>query len=198
MRWVTKVSCDNVFVLDTTDWLEHKCTTNMALRLKDVFGVDNGTISPCFSYYRWYYGFHYITIKGIHLFLKFTPTDIILVKVKGNLENKTLVIPSIVTQIRKTAFYDIKIRSLDISRFDTSTITNMAYMFRNCKAEELNVSHFDTSKVTDMRFMFCDCQAKELDVSHFDTSNVKDFSHMFLGYEGIIIGKEKFPEEAFV
>ena len=46
--------------------------------------------------------------------------------------------------------------------------------------------------------MFCDCQAKELDVSHFDTSNVKDFSHMFLGYEGIIIGKEKFLEEAFV
>ena len=69
-------------------------------------------------------------------------------------------IPSIVTQIRKTTFYDIKIRSLDISRFDTSTITNMHLCFCNCKAEELNKSHFDTSKVTDMVFMFCDYQIK--------------------------------------
>ena len=197
MRWVTRVSGGKVFVLNTVDWLEHEYTTSSALKLEGVLGVDKGVIFPCFSLYRRYYGLHNITIEGTHLNLKFTPTDIKLVKVKGNLEGKVLMIPSVITQIRGCAFFNIKVDTLDVSHFDTSKMTNMNSMFDGCQAKELDVSHFDTSQVTDMSFMFCNCLAKELDVSHFDISKVKKFSGMFRGYKGIIVGKERFPKEAF-
>ena len=74
----------------------------------------------------------------------------------------------------------------------------MAYMFAYCQADKLDVSHFDTHNVTSMHNMFRGCQAKELDVSNFDTSKVLDFSYMFSNYNGHIIGKYKFPKEAFI
>ena len=198
MRWVTRVSGGKVFVLNTVDWLEHEYTTSSALKLRGLFGVDKGTIFPCFSLYRRYYGLHNIIIEGTHLNLQFTPTDITLVRVKGNFEGKELVIPSIITQIRRSVLYNYKGGTLDISHFDTSKVTDMSYMFYSCQASKLDVSHFDTSSATNMHYMFCDCQAKELDVSHFDISNVKDFSYMFEGYKGIVVGKEHFPKEAFI
>ena len=112
MRWVTRVSGDKVFVLDILDWLEHEYTTSNALKLEGLLGVDKGTVFPCFSLYRRYYGLHNVTIKGTHLDLEFTPTDVILVKVKGNFEGKELVIPSIVTQIHGGAFRNIKFDTL--------------------------------------------------------------------------------------
>ncbi len=71
--------------------------------------------------------------------------------------------------------------SIDISGFDTSNVTDMSYMFRDCSSlESLDVSGFDTSNVTDMRFMFEGCSSLEsLDVSGFDTSNVTNMSVMF-------------------
>ena len=222
MRWVTKVSGGEVFVLDMVDWLEHEYTTSSALKLEGLLGVDKGTIFPCFNLYRRYYGLHNLIIEGTHLNLKFTPTDITLVKVK-DFDGKVLVIPSIVTQIQGGTFDSLKVDTLDVSHFDTSRVTDMYRMFEGCKAKELDISHFDTSKVTDMSFMFRDCQAtkfdvshfdtskvtnmsymfsfcnaKELDVSHFDLSNVKNFSHVFKAFKGIIIGKEHFPKEAFI
>ena len=92
MRWVTRVSGDKVFVLDTVDWLEHEYTTSSALKLEGLLGVDNGTIFPCFSLYRRYYGLHNLTIEGTHLILKFTPADITLVKARGDFESKALVV----------------------------------------------------------------------------------------------------------
>ena len=108
MRWVTRVSSGKVFVLDTVDWLEHEYTTSSALKLRSLLGVDKGIIFPCFSFYRRYYGLHNITIEGIHLDLKFTPTDITLVKARGNFEVKELVVPSIVTQIAPEAFDNLQ------------------------------------------------------------------------------------------
>ena len=92
MRGVTRVSGGSVFVLDTVDWLEHEYTTSSVLRLKGVLGVDKGTIFPCFSLYRRYYGLHNLTIEGTHLILKFTPADITLVKARGDFESKALVV----------------------------------------------------------------------------------------------------------
>ena len=106
MRWVTKVSEGKVFVLDTFDWLEHEYTASSVLRLKGLLGVDNGTIFPCFNLYRRYYGLHNLFIKGTHLELKFTPTDITLLRVNGDFRGKELVIPSIVTQISGGVFYN--------------------------------------------------------------------------------------------
>ena len=73
MRWVTRVSGDKVFVLDTVDWLEHEYTASNVLKLEGLLGVDKGTVFPCFNLYRRYYGLHNLVIEGTHLSLKFTP-----------------------------------------------------------------------------------------------------------------------------
>ena len=76
-------------------------------------------------------------------------------------------------------FYECETQSLNLSTFDTSKVTNMYLMFYRCQAKSLDLSSFDTSKVTDMGYMFARCQAKSLDLSSFDTSNVTDMSYMF-------------------
>ena len=70
---------------------------------------------------------------------------------------------------------------VDLSNFDISNATNTAGMFNKCQAlTELDVSNFDTSKVTNMASMFNNCQAlTELDVSNFDTSHVTNMASMF-------------------
>ncbi|HAV1280271.1 TPA: BspA family leucine-rich repeat surface protein, partial [Listeria monocytogenes] len=75
------------------------------------------------------------------------------------------------------------LEKLDISNFDTSSVTVMNYMFQNCTSlEEQDVSNFDTSSVTDMQGMFRNCTSlKEQDVSNFDTSSVTNMSYMFDG-----------------
>ena len=71
--------------------------------------------------------------------------------------------------------------SLDLSSFDTSNVTDMHDMFWKCSSlTSLDVSGFDTSKVTTMSDMFRNCSSlTSLDVSNFDTSNVTDISGMF-------------------
>ncbi len=74
------------------------------------------------------------------------------------------------------------LKSLDLSNFDTSKVTDMSSMFYGCMyLTSLDVSNFDTSKVTDMSSMFLACKyLTSLDVSNFDTSNVTNMSSMFL------------------
>ena len=72
-----------------------------------------------------------------------------------------------------------KLTNLDVSRFDTSNVTNMHAMFYGCNVTSLDVSHFDTSNVTDMSSMFGSCDLTSLDLSGFDTSKVTDMSYMF-------------------
>ena len=68
-----------------------------------------------------------------------------------------------------------------IENLNTENVTNMAYMFRDCrKLAELDVTHFNTANVTSMSNMFCNCSnLTSLDVTHFNTENVKDMSSMF-------------------
>ena len=68
---------------------------------------------------------------------------------------------------------------------DTSSVTNMSFMFFNCKnLKQIDLSGFDTSKVTDMSAMFAGCESlKTLDVSALDTSRVKNMNHMFRSCE---------------
>ncbi len=56
-------------------------------------------------------------------------------------------------------------------------------MFVGChKLTSLNVSKFNTTEVTDMRDMFEDCYAlTSLDLTNFDTGKVKDMLFMFYG-----------------
>jgi surface protein len=48
--------------------------------------------------------------------------------------------------------------SLDLSNFNTSSVTDMYGMFYNCyNLTSLDLSNFDTSKVTDMKSVFHGC-----------------------------------------
>ena len=62
----------------------------------------------------------------------------------------------------------------NINLLDTSNVTNMWYMFRECSSlTSLDVSKFDTSNVTNMSSMFSECSSlTSLDLSNFDTSKV--------------------------
>ncbi len=73
--------------------------------------------------------------------------------------------------------------SLDLSGFDTSSVTNMGYMFSGCSSlTSLDLSGFVTSSVTDMNGMFKSCLSlKSLDLSSFDTSSVTYMNQMFEG-----------------
>ena len=70
---------------------------------------------------------------------------------------------------------------IDLSRWDTSNITNMGKMFSECYLlTSLDLSGFDTSMVTNMSNMFNGCESLEsLDMSGFDTSKVTNMNNMF-------------------
>ena len=73
------------------------------------------------------------------------------------------------------------LRSVDLSEFDTSQVTDMSYMFYECnKLTGLDLSHFNTGNVTDMNHMFDFSNGiTSLNLSNFNTSNVTDMSCMF-------------------
>lgn len=76
------------------------------------------------------------------------------------------------------ASYNItELKGLNV--LDTSNVTSMQAMFYQNASTSLDLSNFDTSKVTNMHRMFVETYATELDLSSFDTSNVTDMSDMF-------------------
>ena len=85
-------------------------------------------------------------------------------------------------------FEDGLILSINLSNFDTSSITDMSGMFAMCNnLAELDLSSFDTSQVTDMSVMFDGCNnLMELDLSSFNTSLVTDMSEMFDGCNNLM------------
>lgn len=68
-----------------------------------------------------------------------------------------------------------------LEKLDTSSVSNMGYMFQGCSSlEHLDVSHFDTSRVIHMFSMFYDCSSlRSLDISGWDTSKVTNMRGMF-------------------
>ncbi len=79
-----------------------------------------------------------------------------------------------------TAVYYVDV--LDFSNFDTSNVENMNGMFTVARGRIINISNFDTSKVTNMGGMFyCYYEANDFDLSKWDTSHVTDMSNMFYG-----------------
>ena len=81
----------------------------------------------------------------------------------------------------KFDYYDGTDLDYEIANLDTSNITDMHEMFKNCaNLTHLDLSNFDTSKVTNMYAMFDSCsQLKTLDLSGFDTSKVTNMYAMF-------------------
>ena len=76
-----------------------------------------------------------------------------------------------------------KLTAIDLSNFDTSNVTNMSSMFYNCEIlTSLDLSSFNTSNVTNMSGMFYNCNSlTSLDLSKFNTSNVTSMEWMFDG-----------------
>lgn len=74
------------------------------------------------------------------------------------------------------------ITSLDLSRWDTSSVERIGSMFLSCESlSDLNVSTWDTSKVTEMNEVFKGCYSLEvLDLSSWTTESLEDKagSHM--------------------
>lgn len=72
---------------------------------------------------------------------------------------------------------------IDFTGFDTSNVTNMAYMFFRCSSlKTLDLRSFKTSKVTNMRCMFAGCKSlKSVNLKSFNTSKVTNTHGMFDG-----------------
>ena len=65
----------------------------------------------------------------------------------------------------------------DISEWDVSNVTNMAFMFAGSHFDD-DLSGWNTSKVENMSHMFMDSKFNG-DINNWDVSNVKDMSYMF-------------------
>lgn len=82
----------------------------------------------------------------------------------------------------KYMFYGChSVETIIVSSFDTFNVTNMHSMFNGCfKLKSINLLNFDTSNVTNMSYTFYECGSLNiLDLSTWDTSNVTDMSGMF-------------------
>ena len=87
-----------------------------------------------------------------------------------------------VTDMHDMFFGMSNLTTLDLSNFDTSNVMDMSSMFSNLyNLAMLNLSSFDTSKVTDMHDMFSSTSYRltTLDLSSFDTSKVTNMAGMF-------------------
>ena len=73
--------------------------------------------------------------------------------------------------------------SLNLSNFNTSSVTSMSSMFNGwAKLESLDLSYFDTSQVNNMYGMFSGCSnLLSLNLSNFNISGVSSISSMFNG-----------------
>ncbi len=80
-------------------------------------------------------------------------------------------------------FRNCGITSLDVNNFNTANVTNMNSMFKGCNdLTYLGISNFNTAMVTDMEEMFRCCYSlTSLDVSNFNTTNVTNMHSMFYG-----------------
>ena len=67
----------------------------------------------------------------------------------------------------------------DVSDWNTSGATTMAYTFRDCAKFNQDISSWDTSKVLSMKKMFYGASVFNQDIGSWDTSNVNDMSYMF-------------------
>ena len=75
----------------------------------------------------------------------------------------------------------------DIQNLNTELVTDMAYMFDDCKnLKSLDLSSFNTNNVSDMSRMFNNCSSlTTLDLSNFNTAKVKDMQNMFWGCKAL-------------
>jgi surface protein len=74
-----------------------------------------------------------------------------------------------------------KLKSLDISNFNTSRVINMHYIFENCNSlTSLDLSNFNTTLAIDLGNIFYNCWSlTSIDVSNFVTISAQYIDYMF-------------------
>ena len=74
-----------------------------------------------------------------------------------------------------------EIIEIDVSKIDTSKVSDLSGMFRNCiNLKSINFGNMNTSSVENMQYMFEECSSlTSIDLSNFDTSKVKNMAYMF-------------------
>jgi len=160
-----------------------------------IANPDSSTLFSCFSNLVTIEGFEYFDVSNVEKFGGYYddvdgyPPRIFSIfygcpKLELNLNGLDT---SSVTNMSYMFYKCHDLTSLDLSNFDTSNVTNMSYMFDGCSSlTSLNLSGFDTSNVTTMSGMFSGCSGlTSLDLSNFDTSNVTDMCSMFSRCSGL-------------
>ena len=84
-------------------------------------------------------------------------------------------------------FHNFEGTSLDLSKFDTSNVTDMSFMFFYCNnLKTLYLENFITKNVVNMSGMFFNCESLEyLDVPNFNIQNVECMNRMFMGCKSL-------------
>ncbi len=88
---------------------------------------------------------------------------------------------SSVTTMESMFFESISLEYIDFSNINTSSTTTMESMFYGCiSLKSIDLSNFDTSSVTHMGSMFYNCDSlKSLNLSNFNISSVLYMGAMF-------------------
>ena len=81
----------------------------------------------------------------------------------------------------QSIFESSNITNLNATNWDTSKVTNISKIFKNCNSlVSLNLSSWDTSIVTNMSSAFENCKKlASLDINNWSTGLVENFSSMF-------------------
>ncbi|MEX0845986.1 MAG: BspA family leucine-rich repeat surface protein [Balneolaceae bacterium] len=80
-------------------------------------------------------------------------------------------------------YADISYLDVDVSEWDISNISNLAYMFAYSKIDNCSMEGWNTSSVTTVKGIFKGAKLFNCDLNKWDTKNVRDFSESFSGAE---------------
>lgn len=77
--------------------------------------------------------------------------------------------------------------SVDLSKLDTTGVTDMRYMFSGCSSlESVDLSHLDTAAVTKLDHLLSGCSSlTSADLSKLDLTQVTDMSYLLLNCESL-------------
>lgn len=105
---------------------------------------------------------------------------------------RTLILPDVfctsnITNLRYMFSNCKSLQSVDLSSWNTSNVTNMSYLFLQCsELTSINLNGWNTSNVNDMTDMFYYCSSiLSIDLSSFDTSKVTKMRRMFSQCSGL-------------
>jgi surface protein len=85
---------------------------------------------------------------------------------------------SMINMFADNAYHFASNFNSDISRWNTSNVTNMSGMFARALAFNQNIGSWDTSKVTNMTLMFVRASAFNKNIGNWNTSKVTNINNM--------------------